>query len=187
MLSFLLTMADEQYRERIERLYKRYHKPMLKIAKQRFVNALRSNPTLDAEDAVQAAFMGLVRYAHAVPFDRPRAELEAYVFTVLHHEISKILDQPEQTFEIDSRELLDQESLQDFGERLYIRDKYAQIVAFIRDMDPKYSTVLLLRYGNELTVEQIAKLTGLPQPTVYSRLRRGKQQLLEKFGKGESL
>lgn len=49
MLAFLMTIADEQYSAKIERLYHRYHKPMLRIAKQRFANAKRSNPGLDAE------------------------------------------------------------------------------------------------------------------------------------------
>lgn len=185
MLAFLMTIADEQYSAKIERLYHRYHKPMLRIAKQRFANAKRSNPGLDAEDAVQGAFTGIVRYAHAVPFDRPKAELEAYLFMVLSNEISKILDEPEQAFEIDASNLPDRESLQDFGERLFIREKYGEIVAFIENMEPRYSTVLLLRYGEDMTVEQIAKLMEIPEPTVYSRLRRGKQQLLEAFGKEE--
>ena len=62
MLAFLMTIADEQYSAKIERLYHRYHKPMLRIAKQRFANAKRSNPGLDAEDAVQGAFTGIVPF-----------------------------------------------------------------------------------------------------------------------------
>lgn len=185
MLIFLLTVADEQYRPQIERLFKRYHHDMLRIAKRAFRSCGRQNPGMDAEDAVQSTFGSIVRYAHAVPFDRSEAELRAYVYTILHHEIAKILEDPEQAFSIDASELPDRESLPEFGERLHVREQYDEVVAFIREMDPKYSTVLLLYFAEELTGEQIAKLLGISKNTVYTRLRRGKQQLLDRFGKGE--
>ncbi|MBR5601393.1 MAG: RNA polymerase sigma factor [Clostridia bacterium] len=185
MLVFLLTLADEQYRPQIERLFKRYHNDMLRIAKRAFRSCGRQNPGMDAEDAVQSTFGSIVRYAHAVPFDAPRAELEAYIFAILKNEICKILEEPELTSWPDMENFVDPESAEVFGRRISIREHYSEVIRAICDMDPRYSTVLLLRYGEDMTVEQIAKLMGIPQPTVYSRLRRGKQQLLERFGKEE--
>lgn len=185
MLLFFMTIADEQYRPQIERLFKRYHNEMMRVAKKAFRAFGRQNPGLDAEDAVQSTFGSIVRYAHAVPFDRPEAELRAYIYAILHHEIEKIMEEPEQAFAIDSSELPDRESLPEFGERLHVREQYDEVVAFIREMDPKYSTVLLLYFAEELTGEQIAKLLEISKYTVYTRLHRGKQQLLDRFGKGE--
>ena len=51
MLAFLMTIADEQYRSQIDRLYKRYHQKMLRMATNAFSAAKRNNPGLDAEDA----------------------------------------------------------------------------------------------------------------------------------------
>ena len=39
MLMFLLAMADEAYRAHIERLFRRYHAKMLRIAKLKFARA----------------------------------------------------------------------------------------------------------------------------------------------------
>lgn len=88
------------------------------------------------------------------------------------------MEEPEQAFSIDASELPDRESLPEFGERLHVREQYDEVVAFIREMDPKYSTVLLLYFAEELTGEQIAKLLGISKNTVYTRLRRGKQQVI---------
>ena len=62
MLAFLMTIADEQYRSQIDRLYKRYHQKMLRMATNAFSAAKRNNPGLDAEDAVQSTFLCIVRY-----------------------------------------------------------------------------------------------------------------------------
>lgn len=183
MLMFLLAMADEAYREYIERLFKRYHTKMLRIAKQKFARAERNNPELDAEDAVQSAFLSIVQYAHVVPFQKPEQELKAYVFAILHHEIAKILMESELPLESELMDIRDEESLQEFSERIHIQERYTEVVAAIRNMDPRYSTVLLLYYGEELTVEQISKVLGISTSTVYTRLRRGKQKLLEKLAK----
>ena len=185
MLAFLMTITDEQYRSQIDRLYKRYHQKMLRMATNAFSAAKRNNPGLDAEDAVQSTFLCIVRYAHAVPFKKSEREVKAYIFAILHNEISKILCEKELPGQ-QNMEYPDQESMQDFAEKLHIRERYAEVVAAIRDMDPKYSTVLLLCYAEGLTADQAAKLMGLPVGTVYTRLRRGKQKLIEILAKEES-
>ena len=186
MLIFLLSMADEQYQSHIERLFKRYHQQMMRVARKRFVRAERNNPSLDAEDAVQSAFLCIVRYAHVVPFGKPERELKAYVFAILQNEISKILEESELPSENELVDYRDEESLQEFGERIHNQERYNEVVAEIRDMDPRYSTVLLLCYAEGMTVEQVAKLLSVPQSTVYTRLRRGKQQLIEKLAKEDA-
>ncbi|MBQ7379197.1 MAG: RNA polymerase sigma factor [Clostridia bacterium] len=185
MLTFLMMIADEQSRPHIEQLYKKYHKKMLRLAMRAFTAAKRNNPALDAEDAVQSTFLCIVRYAHAVPFDKQKRELEAYVFSILQHEISKILSEQELPSEQDM-EYPDTETMRDFAEKIQIQEQFTKVVAVIRDMDPKYSTVLLLCYAEGLSVEQVARLLGLPSGTVYTRLRRGKQKLIEILEKEES-
>lgn len=183
MLIFLLSLADEQFRPQIERLFRRYHNKMLRVARQSFARAKHHNPALDAEDAVQSTFLSIVRYANSVPFGKPENELKAYLFTILHHEITKIIEEPELPSQDGVEDIIDIESLSDLAERIDIRDQYAEVVTAIRDMDPKYSSVLLLCYGEEMTVKQAAEVLGISPNTVYTRLRRGKQQLIEKFAK----
>ena len=184
MLTFLLTIADEQYHQQIERLFKRYHKPMLRYAKHRFYIANRNNFEFDAEDAVQSTFEKIARYAHIVPFGRPEKELEAYVYAILQNEISKILQEPEMICE-DIANYVDLGSAQDLGEKIRIRDRYDTVVALFKTIDPKYSTVLMLYYCEEMTVKEIAKMLVLSEKTVYTRLHRGKQKVIDALGKGD--
>ena len=183
MLLFLMSVADEGDRNNIARIYHRYHEKMLRVSFRRFKQARRHDPQSDAEDAVQSTFLNIVRYVRAVPFDKPERQLRAYVFAMLHNEISKILAEPELPLEDSIENMLDEESLQEFGERVHIRERYREVVTAIRDMEPKYSTVLLLCFGEEMTVKQAAEALGISPSTVYTRLRRGKQLLLEKFAK----
>ena len=96
---------------------------------------------------------------------------------------SEIIEESELPSQYGVEDTIDIESLSDFAEKIDIRDQYAEVVTAIRDMDPKYSSVLLLCYGEEMTVKQAAEVLGISPNTVYTRLRRGKQQLIEKFAK----
>lgn len=182
MIMFLLTLADEQYKTHIEQLYMRHHKRMLKLAARSFARAGRANSSMDAEDAVQSTFAKIVRYAHTIPFEKPEKELQAYVYTILKHEIIQVMVDAELTIE-DADEYVDPDSAQEFGERLHIREHYREVVTAIRNMSPRYSTVLLMYYCENIPIKKIAAMLELPEKTVYTRLRRGKQQLIDMFAK----
>ena len=47
----------------------------------------------------------------------------------------------------------------------------------LQDVEEKYSTILTLYYADELTVCEIAELTGLNQNTVKTRLKRGREMV----------
>lgn len=68
MLQFLFTICDEQYHSRIEYIYKRFHKDMFRFARNRFIAMNSHNPELDAEDAVQRAYLRITKYIHNLRF-----------------------------------------------------------------------------------------------------------------------
>lgn len=183
MLAFLMMIADEQYTKHIERLYMRHHKHMIRLAEKRFTRAKRNNPESDAEDAVQATFLAIVRYAHVVPFEKSERELGAYVFAILENEVNKILGIPELNCQNGVENYEDDDELQAFAECIHIKEQYAAVVKEIQNMDMRYSTVLMLHYCEEMPVKGIASLLGISEKTIYTRLRRGRQQLIEKFSK----
>lgn len=59
-----------------------------------------------------------------------------------------------------------------------LRDAMAQLDASTREL-------LELRYGEDLSRESIATITGLPQSVVKSRLYEGLEKLRERLGRGE--
>lgn len=186
MLVFLLTITPEQYRAQIEQLYCRYHANMLKVAKQILYSHQRNNYELDAEDAVQSAFEKIVRYSSNVPFDKPEKVLKTYIYVTLHNEINAILSEAdlteyEYTEYVESAECM---SAEDLGEAIHIRERYREVVCAIENMDSRYSTVLLLYYFHEIPVKQIAVMLGLSEKTIYTRISRGRQRLIDLFGGG---
>ena len=55
----------------------------------------------------------------------------------------------------------------------------------IRSLPPEQQEVLLLRFGQELTLRQIAQVTGVPLRTVQSRLRAALKKLKSQLEKEE--
>ena len=55
----------------------------------------------------------------------------------------------------------------------------------IRTLPPEQQEVLLLRFGQELTLGQIAQITGTPLRTVQSRLRAALKHLKARIEKEE--
>lgn len=177
MLCFLLTITDDSSREMIIRIYKTFHDDMIRFAKSRLKNAGSPNYAIDAEDAVQNAFLKLTKYAGSISANTPDRELRACVFSIVSNEVSDILagdtdfdDIDDHTDEIDDDE---------FCASLAVNERYEEVVAAIRSLDEKYSITLLYRFQKEMTVAEIAGLMGLSEKTVYTRIERGKKLLLD--------
>lgn len=174
MLAFLLLIAEEGYREKIEYLYRTFHTDLLRFAKGRLRQRGDKNCQIDAQDVVQNTFVKITRYAHAVRFEAEVGELRSYLLTVLANEITDFLAEQEST-----GELVENMAEEEFFDALCIHQRYDEVVQAIRALDERYSTVLFLCYCEECSVKEIAALLGIPQKSVYTRLARGKKRLLE--------
>lgn len=91
MLAFLLTIAEESDQPKIKYIYDSFHDEMMRFATNRFRKAGRENYLFDAEDAVQSAFMKIVRYIDRIDFSADKKKLQNYVFSILVNEIYNIL------------------------------------------------------------------------------------------------
>ena len=65
-----------------------------------------------------------------------------------------------------------------------MKEQYAQVVKTIEHMDEKYSSTLYLVFVEEKTPLSVAEEMGISVKTVYTRLSRGKQLLIDSI-KGE--
>ena len=66
-----------------------------------------------------------------------------------------------------------------------IKERYDTVVKKIKELDERYSGVMLFRYCSDMSVKEIAKQLGVSTATVYTRLNRGKQKLLEDLSEKE--
>lgn len=80
-------------------------------------------------------------------------------------------------------ESLDEEYIgmtdKEFFDSISIKENYEKVVKAIEQMDEKYSITLMYRYSSSMSVKEIADLMGISEKTVYTRISRGKQKLLE--------
>ena len=56
-------------------------------------------------------------------------------------------------------------------------EKALAVLAAVRALPQKYSSVIHLHYYEGYSIQEISKLLGLPAPTVGTRLARGRERL----------
>lgn len=66
---------------------------------------------------------------------------------------------------------------QDLEEELMKKLAYEEVLTYINHLPPKQQKVLKLKYIDELTLKEIACITGVPEKTVKSRIHEGTKKL----------
>ena len=184
MLQFLLTLTDESNHGKVEHIYNTYHEYMMKYAVIKLQTAGRTNAIYDAEDTVQNAFMKIVKHIDAIDFSRGEKDVKNYCLTILCNEVCNVLSSNHEIYDLNEEFCI--ESEYNIIEELEIRERYNEVVNAIKTLDEKYSTTLYLIFCKEMTVNQVAEMMGLAPKTVYTRLARGKELLLNSLN-GEKI
>ena len=185
MLAFLLTVTDEAYHPQIKYLFDSYHKDMIIFARSMLKKHNIKNYKIDAEDAVQSAFLKISKFIHYIDFSRSKQDVKNYIFTILINEINEILENYKKISK--KYEKIEEFSFEDpynYIDELDIKERYDEVLSAMDNLDEKYSSVLYLAYVEEKTPNEIAELMGIPVKTVYTRIARGKQNLIKSV-KGE--
>ena len=183
VLNFLLMIADESNREKIEYIYNRYHDDMIRFARYRLRCLGISSYELDSEDVVQNAFLKIVKYIDAIDISKSEKQLKMYIFSIVANETKNFTGDNMDYDDIDiySETMTDE----DFFEKLQIDIRHDSIVEKIKQLDEKYSITFLLYYDKGMDVKKISELMGIAEKTVYTRLERGKRLLLDELPKEE--
>lgn len=141
----------------------------------RFAKSIVGN-SVDGEDAVQEA---VFRAYQKVDTLRSKDKFKAWIFRILSRECYKILNKRDRKYLTETGELPEQmvtnETVEENGG---IWDQLEQI-------PQKYREVMILYYGDEFSVWEIAKILRIPTGTVKSRLARGRNELRKRLeGRG---
>lgn len=177
VLLFLYTLVDPSDHYKIEYIYNTYHNDMIKLAKSKLKRLGHPNYDLDAEDAVQNAFVKITRYIKNVDISVNHNELKAYVLTTVANEVYNL--KKEYKFCDDIDEYAEQLQDDEFISSIQINERYEKVIQVIKKMDDRYSMTLLFRFRDDMSVSEISDYMGLPEKTVYTRLERGKRLLLK--------
>lgn len=183
MLQFLLSIADESDHAKVEYIYNRYHDEMLRVAKARLHRRNVPNYELDAEDAVQNAFVKIVKHINRIDFTAEDRSLRAYILKIVANEAISVADDYRIVDDID--ELADEIEDGDFFGMLRVHERYEDVVEAIQQLDERYSIPLALRCGDNMGIKEIAELLGISDKSVYTRLERARKMLIEILNGGK--
>lgn len=132
----------------------------------------------EAEDAVQETFLKAIRY-----YDRyvHRGSCRAFLYRIA---ANTCIDMQRRAAAAASIEALDE-----LPEECAPLERAQEDWSFrqrIRSLRPEQQELVLLRFGQELSLREIAAATGLPLRTVQSRLRAALKQLKKQLEQEES-
>lgn len=143
--------------ETISRIVAEYSPMLLRLA------CTRLDSTADAEDAVQEAFLRLLT---ARPVFRDAGHEKAWLIRTTLHRAGDIRRAAEK------RNVPLEEAAQAAAP-----EQAGELLSAVRALPEKYSAVIHLYYYEGYSIKEIAKLLGLPAPTVGTRLARGRERL----------
>lgn len=152
----MYSSGTEEY---IRRVVEDYSPMLLRLA------MTRSLSTADAEDAVQEVFLRLLA---TKPRFRDGEHERAWLIRATIHRASDIRKAAaNRALPLEAAETVPAPEEADSS----------PILSAVQALPEKYSTVIHLYYYEGYTIKEIAKLLGLPAPTVGTRLSRGREKL----------
>lgn len=124
-----------------------------------------------AEDLVQEAFIRLARSAHRIKDERKAgAYLRSIVLNLARDHNRRGLVSLRHRLPLDDREA----SIEDI---VVLSEEHQQVVDSLRTLPHRQRTCLVLRYFDELGVDDIAEMLGISRNSVKTHLTRGMRSL----------
>ena len=178
---FLSAIGDENDRSKFEQVYNTYRQLMFYVA-----NGILRDEYL-AEDAVHHAFVKILEHLDAVgAVDCPQTK--SYVVIIVRNTCFNMLKARKRRDALSLDELeeaapaADDYCLEQEAEQA---DGYQRLVAEIRRLPQHYAAVLLLKYDNGYSTEEIARMLDLSAENVKKLLQRARKKLEQRLEEKE--
>ena len=164
-----------------ETLYRQYEKLVFRTA------YLITGSKVEAEDALQEVFVSVWKSKHT--YDPNKGKLTTWLHRITVNQCSK--KKPGKTPAavsleekgIDLPEIKHQSQPEDI---LVNKLEYDRLIKAMDALDTKHRSVLVLRYFNDLSYQEIAEALEIPLGTVKSRLNQSLRYLKELMNPGET-
>ena len=182
MLALFMTTIEDDDREKIKFLYDNYHSFVLSVARKLLMMSGDKNAALNGEDVAQNVFIKLTRYIDSVDFNSGASKMSTYIYTVTKNEVMNFLEKEKKHDESEANieNAMDDD---DFFGALFIKERYAETVDIIRRLDDELKIPLILRFGFEKSVCEVAKITGKSERQIYYLIEKGKKTIIEETEK----
>ena len=136
----------------------------------------------EAEDAAQEVFVRAWNQLHTFQLDR---RFSTWLLSIASHYCIDVLRRRRPAAPLDDVALY-VESGEPEPDEVALQGEQAEIVKrLLNKLPDKYRSVTVLRYYNDLSYEEIARVTGLTESAVKTQLHRARRMLAEQIlGKG---
>lgn len=170
MISIILSVLDEDKKEKVQEIYNRLGNTMYSIA----LGILRDKH--HAQDAVSETFIKISTYIEKIS-KLSSHEIDPYCIVILKNESYKIYNQNKKEFLIEEIEIKskDEELLEDLViNNLETKEK---ITRYLNILSKEERTLLYFRYMDNMTFKEIGKYFEISEESA----RKRHQRILEKM------
>jgi RNA polymerase sigma factor (sigma-70 family) len=136
----------------------------------------------DAEDVLQEVFISVWKSRHT--FDPNKGKISTWLHRITVNESLRKRRKGPPTIAVDEIHLPEIGDRHD--ETLIAHLEHERMVKVLNTLDGRLRAVLVLRYFNDLSYEEIAQVVGVPLGTVKSRINHGLRALRKQFGPQEA-
>jgi RNA polymerase sigma-70 factor, ECF subfamily len=136
----------------------------------------------EAEDAAQEVFVRAWNQLHTFQLDR---RFSTWLLSIASHYCIDLLRRRRPTAPLDDVALYVESGEPEPDEVALEGEKREMVQRLLKTLPDKYRSVTVLRYYNDLSYDEIARITGLTESAVKTQLHRARRMLAEQLlGKG---
>lgn len=174
MLIFFAAIEDEYSRKKLEALYTKYSRAMLKVAYR-----ILDDDQL-AQDAVQSAFVNLIDCLDKIE-EINCNKTRAFVVIIIRNISINLYRKRRRQNDISLEDIED--ILPDDGgpidKKIIDAEMFSRVASKIRELRTAYSDIISLKYFYHYSDGEIARLLNITQENVRVRLHRARQSLIK--------
>ena len=164
-------LSDNQYKNtKLERLYNKYKNEMFYAAN----NILQDRQL--AEDAVHQTFIKIYDILYKIDENNCRKTRNFLVIICRNISID-MYNQRKNRSEYEYNESVIIPNNESVADLIINNESFERLNEIIKELKPIYQEVILLRYSQDLSIEEISKLQKVNTKAVQKRIERAKKQL----------
>ncbi len=164
----LVELALEDDDTAFEYLFDRYRDAIRRLLVQRSGNAS------DADDLLQETFIKVYINLHKYS---PEYTFGQWVYTIARNTFVDFVRRRQDDLSIDERFTAPASSSPTPEERFINLQQRTQIEGYLERLSPRYRQLIVLRFFDELSYEEIAAKLSLPLGTVKTQIHRAREQM----------
>jgi RNA polymerase sigma-70 factor (ECF subfamily) len=158
-----------------ETLYDQYKKLVFKTA------FLMTGQKEEAEDILQEVFVSVWKSRATYNPEKGKITTWLHAITVNHCSTRKRKSQPMLSLDENIPDLLEMNSQENPEQAFMSKQEYEAVLVTLNKLDSKHRVVLVLRYFNELSYDEISHVVGIPLGTVKSRINQALKYLRDQL------